>query len=179
MISAAGYEQLVTHIFAEGSPYLESDAVFGVKSSLIQVFETKQPGAAPDGRVLINPGDTWLGDLASKPQAHPDCRRPAEHEVSHVAGEGVIGCNDQIIIGFEGDNPVTAEANKLVVESFVEFINTASEALAAELISPDAINFLCTHALGANARAGWLPFDHPDDAGRLPRYPMDPGGNGR
>ena len=52
MISAAGYEQLVTHIFAEGSPYLDSDAVFGVKSSLIQVFETKQPGAAPDGRVL-------------------------------------------------------------------------------------------------------------------------------
>jgi hydroxyquinol 1,2-dioxygenase len=52
MISAAGYERLVTHIFAEGSPYLESDAVFGVKSSLIQVFETKEPGAAPDGRVL-------------------------------------------------------------------------------------------------------------------------------
>jgi hydroxyquinol 1,2-dioxygenase len=52
MISAPGYERLVTHIFAEGSPYIESDAVFGVKSSLIEVFETKEPGTAPDGRVL-------------------------------------------------------------------------------------------------------------------------------
>jgi hydroxyquinol 1,2-dioxygenase len=52
MISAEGYERLVTHIFAKGSPYLDSDAVFGVKSSLIEVFETKEPGVAPDGRVL-------------------------------------------------------------------------------------------------------------------------------
>ena len=55
MISAAGHEQLVTHIFAEGSPYLDSDAVFGVKTSLIQPFEPKPPGAAPDGRVLDQP----------------------------------------------------------------------------------------------------------------------------
>jgi len=55
MISAPGYERLVTHIFAEGSPYLESDAVFGVKTSLIEPFETKAPGIAPDGRVLDQP----------------------------------------------------------------------------------------------------------------------------
>jgi hydroxyquinol 1,2-dioxygenase len=55
MISAPGHEQLVTHIFAEGSPYLDSDAVFGVKTSLIEAFETKQPGTAPDGRVLDRP----------------------------------------------------------------------------------------------------------------------------
>lgn len=90
--------------------------------------------------------------------------------MSHVAGEGVIACNDQIIFGFEGDNPVTAEANKLVMSRFVEFINTASESLATELISPDAIFYVPGRS---------EPFDHPDDAGRLPRYPMDPGGNGR
>jgi steroid delta-isomerase-like uncharacterized protein len=33
---------------------------------------------------------------------------------------------------------MTQEANKLVMDRFVEFINTASEKLAAELISPDA-----------------------------------------
>ncbi len=55
MISAPGHETLVTHIFAEDSPYLDSDAVFGVKTSLIEAFETKQPGAAPDGRVLDQP----------------------------------------------------------------------------------------------------------------------------
>lgn len=34
----AGYRPLVTHIFAEGDPYLDSDAVFGVKESLIVAF---------------------------------------------------------------------------------------------------------------------------------------------
>jgi hypothetical protein len=33
---------------------------------------------------------------------------------------------------------MTAEANKLVMRRFVEFISTASEPMAAELISPDA-----------------------------------------
>lgn len=55
MISAPGHEQLVTHIFAEGSPYLDSDAVFGVKNSLIETFKTELPGTAPDGRVLDQP----------------------------------------------------------------------------------------------------------------------------
>lgn len=35
MISAPGYKTLVTHVFRKGDPYLESDAVFGVRSSLI------------------------------------------------------------------------------------------------------------------------------------------------
>jgi hypothetical protein len=35
MISAPGYRTLVTHLFFEGDEYLESDAVFGVKPSLI------------------------------------------------------------------------------------------------------------------------------------------------
>lgn len=35
MISAPGYRTLVTHLFLEGDRYLESDAVFGVKDSLI------------------------------------------------------------------------------------------------------------------------------------------------
>src|SRR5438128_1642883 len=34
---------------------------------------------------------------------------------------------------------VTAEANKLTMQRFTEFINTASEKLAEELISPNAI----------------------------------------
>jgi protocatechuate 3,4-dioxygenase beta subunit len=35
MISAPGHRRLVTHLFLDGDQYLESDAVFGVKSSLI------------------------------------------------------------------------------------------------------------------------------------------------
>ena len=37
---------------------------------------------------------------------------------------------------------MTVEANKLVMSRFVEFINTASETLATELISPDAIFYV-------------------------------------
>lgn len=39
IVTAPGYETLVTHIFPEGDPYLDSDAVFGVKESLIVPFE--------------------------------------------------------------------------------------------------------------------------------------------
>src|SRR4029077_18137602 len=35
MISAPGYRALVTHLFLDGDKYLGSDAVFGVKPSLI------------------------------------------------------------------------------------------------------------------------------------------------
>jgi hydroxyquinol 1,2-dioxygenase len=37
-IEAEGYETLITHIFVEGDEYLDSDAVFGVKESLILDF---------------------------------------------------------------------------------------------------------------------------------------------
>ncbi|MBL4761752.1 MAG: intradiol ring-cleavage dioxygenase [Gammaproteobacteria bacterium] len=39
IVQAPGYETLVTHIFVDGDPYLESDAVFGVKNSLIVAFK--------------------------------------------------------------------------------------------------------------------------------------------
>lgn len=43
MIEAEGYRTLVTHLFNDGDPYLDSDAVFGVKDSLRVVY---QPYAA-------------------------------------------------------------------------------------------------------------------------------------
>jgi protocatechuate 3,4-dioxygenase beta subunit len=38
MVGAANYKTLITHIFVEGDPYIESDAVFGVKDSLVFDF---------------------------------------------------------------------------------------------------------------------------------------------
>lgn len=52
MISAPGHETLVTHIFAADSPYLDSDAVFGVKNDLIREFTCEPPGMAPDGKTM-------------------------------------------------------------------------------------------------------------------------------
>lgn len=39
LITAPGYQRLVTHTFVGGDAYLASDAVFGVKASLIAPFE--------------------------------------------------------------------------------------------------------------------------------------------
>jgi hydroxyquinol 1,2-dioxygenase len=38
IVSAPGYETVVTHIFVKGDPYLDSDVVFGVKESLVVEF---------------------------------------------------------------------------------------------------------------------------------------------
>jgi catechol 1,2-dioxygenase len=46
VVSAEGYEPVTTHIFDSIDPYLKSDAVFGVKESLIVDFQEHQPGDA-------------------------------------------------------------------------------------------------------------------------------------
>jgi hydroxyquinol 1,2-dioxygenase len=43
IVSASGYRKVVTELFAEGDPYLDSDPVFGVKNSLVVTFK-------PDGK---------------------------------------------------------------------------------------------------------------------------------
>jgi len=55
MISADGHEKLITHVFVQNDPYLDSDAVFGVKSSLIGNYTHEPPGVAPDGREMKGP----------------------------------------------------------------------------------------------------------------------------
>jgi hydroxyquinol 1,2-dioxygenase len=52
MISAPGFEQLVTHVFVAGDKYLDSDVVFGVKDALIREFVRHTPGDALHGRAL-------------------------------------------------------------------------------------------------------------------------------
>jgi hydroxyquinol 1,2-dioxygenase len=56
MIAAPGHETLVTHVFFAGDPYLDSDAVFGVKQELIAEFTQHPPGKGPDGREMAG---TW------------------------------------------------------------------------------------------------------------------------
>ncbi len=47
IVAAPGHRTLTTHIFVAGSPYLESDAVFAVKKSLITEFvPVDDPGQA-------------------------------------------------------------------------------------------------------------------------------------
>ena len=48
-VTAPGHRTLITHIFVAGDPYLDRDAVFGVKDSLVVDAEHHQDGEAPDG----------------------------------------------------------------------------------------------------------------------------------
>lgn len=40
IVRADGYRPVATHLFVDGGPYLDSDAVFGVKDSLVRSFPT-------------------------------------------------------------------------------------------------------------------------------------------
>ncbi len=44
LLSAPGFDRLVTHLFVKGDKYLDSDAVFGVKDSLIVDFKKSPSG---------------------------------------------------------------------------------------------------------------------------------------
>ena len=58
MATAPGLRTLITHIFVEGDSLLGSDAVFGVKESLVEQFERQPAGTpTPDGRDLS--GQSW------------------------------------------------------------------------------------------------------------------------
>jgi hydroxyquinol 1,2-dioxygenase len=56
MIQAPGYETLVTHVFRDGDAYLDSDAVFGVRQSLVADW-VKQPDGTTtlDFDFVLNP----------------------------------------------------------------------------------------------------------------------------
>jgi hydroxyquinol 1,2-dioxygenase len=67
MVSAPGYTTVTTHVFVAGDPYLDSDAVFGVKDSLIAPFERHEPGIAPDGRRMDVPFFMMRYDFVLRP----------------------------------------------------------------------------------------------------------------
>jgi hydroxyquinol 1,2-dioxygenase len=45
---------VTTHLFVANSPYLDQDAVFGKRDSLVVAFAPHAPGTAPDGTVMTN-----------------------------------------------------------------------------------------------------------------------------
>ena len=67
MAHSPGHVPLTTHLFPSDSPFLDSDAVFGVRDSLILPFEKHAPGSAPDGRVLDRPFHTAHYDIRLAP----------------------------------------------------------------------------------------------------------------
>jgi catechol 1,2-dioxygenase len=82
IVSAPGYQSVATHIFDSASKYLNSDAVFAVKASLVRDFERHEPSAngltAPDGAPVpegVPPGHAWYSlrhDFLLVPVDRPD-----------------------------------------------------------------------------------------------------------
>jgi protocatechuate 3,4-dioxygenase beta subunit len=58
IVRALGFRPVTTHVFDDGSRFLESDTVFGVKPSLVRRFQRHEPGAA--GRPEdVRPDQVW------------------------------------------------------------------------------------------------------------------------
>jgi hydroxyquinol 1,2-dioxygenase len=54
IVSAPGCRPVTTHIFDAENPYLESDAVFGVKGSLVRPFRPAGPGDPADVSYVVD-----------------------------------------------------------------------------------------------------------------------------
>jgi hydroxyquinol 1,2-dioxygenase len=52
IVSAPGHLPVTTHLFVAGSKYLDSDAVFGMKESLVAQFDRRPPGLGPGGELV-------------------------------------------------------------------------------------------------------------------------------
>ena len=87
IVSAPGHRPVTTHVFVADSPYLDSDAVFGVKESLVrEVPEVDDPARAAEAG-LPNPFRTLTFDLSllRADRARP-AAEPAEVQPTRVEG---------------------------------------------------------------------------------------------
>jgi hypothetical protein len=100
-VSAPGHREVTTHLFVKDSPYLDSDAVFGVRDSLIVEFERCPAGTAMDGLPA-----TGLADRAHPPRAQhvapeqvilaPDCGKYLPREVAQVKLAAMVEAAQQL-----------------------------------------------------------------------------------
>jgi protocatechuate 3,4-dioxygenase beta subunit len=87
IVAAPGYRPVTTHVFVADSPYLDSDAVFGVKESLIrEVPEVDDPARAA-ALGLPNPFRTLTFDLTLlRAGDAPPAAQPADVQPTVVRG---------------------------------------------------------------------------------------------
>jgi len=68
ILSAPGYQTIITHLFKRGGEYIDSDVVFGVKEPLITDFAKHGPGVAPTGERVDGPFWTIDYDFVLAPE---------------------------------------------------------------------------------------------------------------
>ncbi|KOV85162.1 dioxygenase [Nocardia sp. NRRL S-836] len=69
LLTADGFEPLITHLFQEGAEYLDSDVVFGTKQELVVAFTPREPGPTPDGGTCAVPWTEARYDFVLQPCA--------------------------------------------------------------------------------------------------------------
>lgn len=67
IVSAAGHRSVTTHVFVDGDPYLDSDAVFAVKSSLVATFKRHDSKKEAEARKTTAPFYTVEYDFGLTP----------------------------------------------------------------------------------------------------------------
>ncbi|WP_243418393.1 dioxygenase [Actinomycetospora cinnamomea] len=83
LLNVPGYEPLITHLFQEDAPYLDSDVVFGVKRELVVTFTEREPGPTPDGGRSDVPWCEAVYDFVLQPVSdQPVSDRPASDQPS-------------------------------------------------------------------------------------------------
>ncbi len=68
IVEAPGYVPVTTHVFVEGSEYLESDAVFAVKQPLVRDFATVDDAETAELHGLPNPFRRARFDIVLEPR---------------------------------------------------------------------------------------------------------------
>ncbi len=87
IVGAPGYRPVTTHVFVADSPYLDSDAVFGVKDSLVRDVPEVDDAARAAEVGLPNPFRTLTFDLSLlRADQAPPAAQPAEAQPTLVQG---------------------------------------------------------------------------------------------
>jgi protocatechuate 3,4-dioxygenase beta subunit len=75
IVSAPGYQPVITHVFVDGDPYLDSDAVFAVKDSLIGKYRKVADPAEAKKLGMSNPFLKLEWDFRLAPDAGVKARK--------------------------------------------------------------------------------------------------------
>ena len=75
IVSAPGYQQVITHVFVEGDPYLDGDAVFAVKDALVGKYVRVNDAAEAKRLGMPNPFLKLTWDFKLAPDAGVKARK--------------------------------------------------------------------------------------------------------
>ena len=75
IVSAPGYQQVITHVFVEGDPHLDGDAVYAVKDSLIGKYRKVNDAAEAKKLGMPNPFTRLEWDFRLAPEGTEKARK--------------------------------------------------------------------------------------------------------